>query len=159
MINNMIAHYKQQLNESDIASTYAFLIKFVMKVKASYGDFSQHDFTIGNVSPGYMDFTYFPFYNASLHQQKLRFGIVLNHKQMRFELWLMGQNAAVQKEYWTRLKTTKWNEKRVAMPKYSVLEATILDQPDFSDLEQLVLQIAEKADIAVTEILQTLESC
>lgn len=45
----------------------------------------------GNISSGYMDYSYFPFTTTDfLRTHKLRFGAVLNHPQMRFELWLMG---------------------------------------------------------------------
>lgn len=42
--------------------------------------------------------------------------------EMRFELWLMGQNASVQEKYWELLKNTDWNKDIEAMPLYSVLE-------------------------------------
>lgn len=29
---------------------------------------------------------------------------------MQFELWLMGQNASIQKEYWEIFKDTNWNK-------------------------------------------------
>ena len=38
------------------------------------------------------------FINEFLRERKLRFGIVLNHEKMKFELWLMGQNAGIQKK-------------------------------------------------------------
>lgn len=79
-------------------------------------------YSTGNISLGHLDYTYFPFFNTYLRQHKLRFGIVLNHMEMRFELWLMGQNASVQEKYWELLKNTDWNKDIEAMPLYSVLE-------------------------------------
>ena len=51
---------------------------------------------------------------------------------MRFELWLMGQNASVQEKYWELLKNTDWNKDIEAMPLYSVLEVCLEDHIDFS---------------------------
>ena len=52
--------------------------------------------------------------------------------EMRFELWLMGQNASVQEKYWELLKNTDWNKDIEAMPLYSVLEVCLEDHIDFS---------------------------
>ena len=41
-----------------------------------------------------------PFFNESLRSHKLRFGIVLNHEKLSFELRFMGQNVEIQKKYW-----------------------------------------------------------
>lgn len=59
-----------------------------------------------------MDYTYFAFYDEYLRSQQLRFGIVLNHHQMQFELWLMVQNAERQIFYWEKLKELEWNREK-----------------------------------------------
>ena len=61
-------------------------------------------------------YTYFPVFNQFLRNQKLRFGVVLNHEKMQFEFWLMGQNADVQRAYWELLKDSVWNSGRKEMP-------------------------------------------
>ena len=99
-INSRILRYKEQVNKSDIQRMYMFLLKYVMQVKASFEKAFSKEYSCGNVSPGYLDFSYFPFYNEYLRDKKLRFGIVLNHSEMRFELWLMGQNKEIQNRYW-----------------------------------------------------------
>ncbi len=91
-LNDYVAAYKAQLEIGDIKIAYERLIKFVMTIKARFEESYSDKFSCGNVSPGYMDFTYFPFFDPFLRSEKLRYGIVLNHQQMRFELWLMGQN-------------------------------------------------------------------
>ncbi|HIU75796.1 MAG TPA: hypothetical protein IAC62_07935, partial [Candidatus Pelethocola excrementipullorum] len=120
--NDYVAIYKAQLAKGDIQIAYERLIKYVMLLKAQFSKVFSGKYQTGNVSPGYMDYTYFPFFDDYLRSNKLRFGIVLNHEKMRFELWLMGQNADVQTEYWDLLKTTEWNKEQIVMPKYSVLE-------------------------------------
>lgn len=91
-----------------------------------------------------MDYTYFAFYDEYLRSQQLRFGIVLNHHQMQFELWLMAQNTERQVFYWEKLKEPEWNREKVAMPRYTVLDTVIEANPYFSDLDKLADSILEK---------------
>lgn len=93
--NEYVAIYQDALQQGDIQIAYERLIKAVMALKAHFANTLGDQYSFGNVSPGYMDYTYFPFFNAFLRKKRLRFGIVLNHRQMSFELWLMGQNAQV----------------------------------------------------------------
>lgn len=151
--SDYIAVYKEQLQKEDIQKAYEGLVKYVMALKAHFSKKLSDEFFFGNISPGYMDFTYFPFFNDFLREQKLRFGIVLNHKKVRFELWLMGQNLEIQKNYWNLLKTSKWNKEQIAMPKYTVLEVILVENPDFSELDILTSKIEQEAIILVHEII------
>jgi len=148
--NEYVAIYKAQLQKGDIQIAYERLVKYVMALKTHFSSELSDQYSFGNVSPGYMDYTYFPFFNDFLRGKKLRFGIVLNHQQMRFELWLMGQNAEVQKKYWDLLKSTERNKGRDAMPRYSVLEAVLVEAPDFDDLDALSVSI-EKLAVRIAE--------
>ena len=140
-INKCIEVYKRQLEEESIQIAYINLIKYIAKLKASFPD----EYKTGNISPGFLDYTYFSFFNDYLREHKLRFGIVLNHKKMQFELWLMGQNKTLQKEYWGILKDTSWNKNRTIRPKYSVLEVCLLDKIDFNNKEKMTSQILSQA--------------
>lgn len=71
-------------------------------------------------------------------------GLVLNHVDMRFEVWLLGQTAPVQKMYWQYFKDTKWNEGRTLMQQYSILESVIVASPDLDNLEALSAEIEAK---------------
>lgn len=153
-INDSVAIYKEQLSTSDIQKTYEFLMRYMMKIKESFKKNYSEKYSCGSVSPGYMDFTYFPFSDNYLHETKLRFGIVLNHKELQFELWLMGRNAEIQKEYWELLKTSTWNKNQTSMPKYSVLEAVLVDNPDFDNINELTAQISSAADELAQEIIE-----
>lgn len=66
----------------------------------------------------------------------------------------MGQNAEVQKEYWDLLKLTEWNKGRDAMPRYSVLEAVLVETPDFDDLDVLSAAIEKSAVHIAEEVLK-----
>ncbi len=156
-LSEYVAEYQKQMELGEVQIAYEQLLKYMMRLKAHCSNGFPEEFDFGNVSPGYMDFSYFPFFNAFLRKRKLRFGIVLNHKKMRFELWLMGQNAQVQKEYWDLLKATNWNRELTAMPKYSVLETVLVDMPDFDDLDALSFKIEKAAADAVEEILKCIK--
>ena len=115
--------YKEQLSYGYIRTAYLTLTKYVAELKSKFPS----QYKTGNISFGYLDYTYFPFFNQYLRNQKLRFGVVLNHEKMQFELWLMGQNADVQRKYWEILKKSVWNGNRKEMPKYSILEIVLED--------------------------------
>lgn len=93
--NECLKIYQEQLNKGEIQYAYRTLMKYMSELKVKF----PKQYTTGNISFGYLDYTYFPFSNSYLKEHKLRFGIVLNHQKMQFELWLMGQNAMIQKHY------------------------------------------------------------
>ena len=157
-LNDYLAVYKEQLEKGDIQKAYFGLMKSMMSLKSSFSDYFSDTFSFGNISQGYMDFTYFPFFNEFLREKKLRFGIILNHEKMRFEIWLMGQNAEVQKNYWNILKITKWNRHLQSMPKYSVLEAVLVKNPDFNKLDLLTEEMRGKVSDLSNEIISYLKT-
>lgn len=142
--NEYICIYKEQLTIGDIQKAYMGLIKYVMSLKAYISKKWDGKFSFGNASLGYLNYTYFPFSDTYLRNNELRFGLVLNHREMRFELWLMGRNADVQRKYWDVMKASKWNEYRLSMPQYSVLEVVIVEDPDFDNLTILTQEIEKK---------------
>ena len=72
---------------------------------------------------------------------------------MQFELWLMGQNATVQKKYWELLRNTDWNKDVKAMPQYSVLEVCLESNIDFSNKNFMTNKIFNDA-ISLAEQVQ-----
>lgn len=157
-LNKYVAIYKDLLAQGDIQIAYEALRKYMLTLRAHFSNEISDTYSFGNVSPGYMDYTYFPFFDDYLRSRKLRFGVVLNHKEMRFELWLMGQNTEIQAEYWELLKDTEWNKVRVTMPQYSVLETIIVSDPDFDDLDSLTTEIKQKTVRMAVEILGYLKN-
>jgi len=144
-INSSISLYKEQINKSDIQNTYGFLLKCVMQIKTDFEKAFSEKYSCGNVSPGYMDYSYFPFVNDYLRGKKLRFGIVLNHNEMRFELWLLGQNKKVRNKYWDLLKESVWNEGLAKRPQYAELEIVLVDTPNFENIDKLTDDIINRA--------------
>lgn len=148
-ISKCIEIYKNQLIQGDIRRAYVLLIKYMGELKAKFPE----QYSTGNISLGYLDYTYFSFFNMNLRQRQLRFGIVLNHMKMRFELWLMGQNASVQQKYWELLKNTDWNKDVNTMPQYSVLEVCLESDIDFSNKDFMTDRIFSNA-ISLAEEIQ-----
>ena len=109
-LNDYIASYQAQLQKGDILIAYKELVSFVMKLRTDLKRDSSFDYLVTGILHGYLDYTYFYFSNDFLKSKKLKFGLVLNHLEMRFELWLLGNTAEIQKKYWTFLKETKWNK-------------------------------------------------
>ena len=64
---------------------------------------------------------------------------------MQIELWLMGQNANVQKKYLGILKNSKWNSDRNKMRRYSVLEVVLENQIDFNNKKRMTENIITQA--------------
>lgn len=149
-LNGYVSLYKEQLKKGDIQKAYKGLIRYVMSLKSHLSRTLAERYSFGNVSLGYLDYTYFYCIDSYLREKKLRFCIVLNHEKMQFELWLVGQNSEVQKKYWNILKDTEWNKYQTSMPKYSVLEVILIENPDFNNLSLLTEQI-EKEIIPITD--------
>ncbi len=104
-----------------------------------------------------MDYTYFYYSNDFLKKRKLKFGLILNHTKIRFEIWLLGQTVSVQEKYWTHFKTTKWNKGKTTKPQYSILENIIIENPDFNNLEKLSQKIEKMLVLVSREIIKEIE--
>ena len=153
-LNEYVAVYKEQLHKGDILIAYNELVKFVMKLRTDFMKSLSDQYSFTGILHGYMDYTYFYYSNDFLKSKKLKFGLVLNHVEMRFEVWLLGNTLPVQKEYWELLRFAKWNKDRKEMPKYSIIEAVLVANPDFNNLNILTEQI-ETEMIQVSEEIVT----
>ncbi len=156
-LNKYVAVYKEQLAKGDILMAYNGLVKFVMKLRTDFIKNLSNKYTFAGILHGYMDYTYFYFSNDLLKSKKLKFALVLNHLEMTFEIWLLGNTLSVQKTYWELLKMSKWNENRSEMPKYAVLEATLVSHPDFNNLDKLSKQIEDQMLQASRDIISALK--
>jgi hypothetical protein len=157
-LNKYISIYKEQLKKGDILIAYNELVKFVMKLRTDFIKSLSDQYSFAGILHGYMDYTYFYFFNDFLKSKKLKLGLVLNHSEMRFEIWLLGNTIPNQKKYWELLKTTKWNKNKTEMPKYSILESTLIENPNFNNLNALTEQIETKMIKVSDEILDYLKT-
>lgn len=154
-LNNCVSIYRELLKAGDIQIAYAGLVKYVQKLRTVFSKEFGNEYSVGNILQGYMDYTYFYLANDPLTRKKLKFGLVLNHTEANFELWLLGQTKDVQEKYWRILKNTKW-VKTSDMPRYSVFELTLLKNPDFEDLDKLTDELIRNFMAVSNEILATL---
>ena len=157
-LNDYVKVYKEQLKKGDILIAYNELVKFVMKTRVDFIKNLANQYSFTGILHGYLDYTYFYYSNDFLKNKKLKLGFVLNHLEMRFEVWLLGNTIPIQKEYWNLLKTSKWNKDKTEMPKYSVLEAVIECNPDFNDLELLFKKNEESLIQVSNEIIELLKT-
>lgn len=157
-LNKHIAIYKEQLNRGDIVIAYNALVKFVMKLRVDLSKKHQKIYAFSTILHGYMDYTYFYYSNDFLKSKQLKFGLVLNHLHMQFELWLLGNTISVQKQYWQLLKATKWSADKPVMPKYAILEVTLVETPDFNNLNVLAEQITTRMTNVSSEILDNIKT-
>ncbi|WP_194945091.1 DUF7000 family protein [Shewanella sp. TC10] len=136
-LNDIVAVYQNELRKGDILVAYNELVKFMMNTRTEKVKNLGHQYSFAKMLHGYLDYTYFYYTNDFLKSKKLKLGLVLNHLDMRFEVWLLGNTIPIQKEYWNLLKSTKWNKDKTEMPQYSIIESVIISKPDFNDLELL----------------------
>ena len=159
-LNHYVAIYKEQLDKGDILIAYNELVKFVMKLRVDFIKNLSEQYSFTGILHGYMDYTYFYYSNEFLKSKKLKLGLVLNHSKMGFEVWLLGNTISVQKKYWELLKTSKWNKNKKEMPKYSILEAVLENNPDFDNLptlsqmiENRLIEISDEILIAIKKLI------
>ena len=157
-LNKYVSIYKKQLEKGDILIAYNELVKFVMKLRTDFIKSLSDQYSFAGILHGYMDYTYFYYSNDFLKSKKLKLGLVLNHLEMRFEVWLLGNTIPNQKKYWELLKTTKWNKGKTEMPKYSILETTLMEDPDFNNLDLLTKQIETQMLKVSEEILDYIKT-
>ena len=136
--------YRKLLAKGAIVKAYRGLMDYFNTLRVYFAQ-NYPDYTVmGNVYYGYMDMTYFAITSQSLKRRKLKIAIVFLHEIFRFEVWLVGNNRAVQSEYWKLFTTSKWTKYHIAMPGPGVdaiLDHIIVDAPNFRDLDALTKQI------------------
>jgi hypothetical protein len=157
-LNYFVDKYKEQLDKGDIQEAYIGLVKYVTRLGTNLSKNLTDTYSFGSLFQGYMDYTYFYYSNDFLKKRKLKMGLVLNHRKMQFEIWLLGQTIPLQEKYWEYFKSTKWNKHRITRPQYSILETTLIEKPDFNDLDKLTRQIEEKLVLVSNEILQDIKT-
>lgn len=156
-LNYYVNSYTEQLKKGDIKEAYAGLVKYMMRLGTTLSKNLSDSYSFGNLFQGYMDYTYFYYSNDFLKSRKLKFGLVLNHSKMQFEIWLLGQTIPIQKKYWHFFKDTKWSKDRTVKPQYSVLETVLIRAPNFNDLDVLSKQIEEKLMGVSSEIIEDIK--
>jgi hypothetical protein len=136
--------YRKQLKKGVIQKAYKGLMEYIMDLRTHLKNKYPDYLISGSIYYGYMDMTYFSFFPESFKQRNLKVAIVFNYDQFRFEVWLAGYNKQVQQKYWKLFKERNWNKYRIVSTTKgvdSIIDHTLADNPDFSDLDSLTKQI------------------
>ncbi|MDY6966020.1 MAG: hypothetical protein SVM80_08655 [Halobacteriota archaeon] len=142
--NEYINEYRKQIDKGDIVEAYKGLMDYIMNLRMHFKNKHPDYFVSGSIYYGYMDMTYFSFTPESLKSRKLKIAIVFIHEKIRFEVWLAGHNKQIQAKYWKLFKESDWSKYRIPSTTKgvdSIIEHTLVDNPDFNDLDTLTEQI------------------
>ena len=155
-----LSHYKEQLSQGKIQVDYGWLMGYIKELRNHFAKEYSPVFKVGNIYQGNMDFSYFPLTTQELKKQKLKFVIIFNHKKMRFEICLSGQNKTIRKKYWELFKNSDWNKYQLAESindSLSIIDHTIVNKPDFDNTDTLTGQIETESFKFINEIRDILE--
>ena len=139
-----INEYRKQIKKGDIKEAYKRIMEFMMDLRSQFKNKYSDYFVSGNIYFGYMDMTYFSFIPESLKRLKLKIAIVFIHDTCSFEVWLGGYNKQIQNKYWKLVKEGQWNKYRIPSSIKgidSIIEYTLVENPDFDELKTLTDQI------------------
>jgi hypothetical protein len=138
-LNYCIQEYKDQLSKGVIQKAYREIISFMSELRG-YLSGKYPDYAVSSLYFGYMDMTYFALTPPALRDMKLKIAIVFLHEECRFEAWLAANNRQVQAEYIKLLQhknTGKYSLSQIQPGVDSIIATSIIEQPDFDDLEVL----------------------
>ena len=143
--NQYMEEYKKEMKKGTIRNAYKGLMEYIMDLRTRLQNKYPEHF-VSSLYYRYMDMTYFSFSPDSLKDKKLKIAIVFIHDTVRFEVWLSGQNKEIQRKYWKLFKESNWDRYSLVPTTDgvdSIIEHVLIDNPDFSDLDNLTNQIEE----------------
>ena len=139
-----MADYKNQLQKGSIQKAYQGLMAYTRDLRSHLENQYPDHHVPSNIYYGYMDMTYFSFFPGSLKERNLKAGIVFQHEEFRFEVWLFGVNKKVQSKYWQMIKDSSWEKYDLSPTPKSfdhIIRHVLIEDPDFSDLDALTEKI------------------
>ena len=144
LLNEYIHEYKNQLAKGYIKQAYKGLMEYIMDLRTHFKNKYPEYFVSSSIYFGYMDMSYFAFFPESIKSRMLKIAVVFIHNTCAFEVWLVGYNRNIQKQYWKLFTESNWNKYHISSPAKgvdSIIDHVIVDNPDFSDLDTLTMQI------------------
>ena len=156
-----LSNYRAQIRQGQIQVDYSQLMNYIKGLRTYFKNEYAPDFIIGKVYQGNMDFSYISLTTQELKKQKLKFVIIFNHKMMRFEICLSGQNKSIRKKYWHLFKGSNWNKYHLAESiddSLSIIDHIIVPRPDFDDTKKLTENIEKESLKFINDIRDILES-
>jgi len=147
--------YKKQIDRGYIQQAYKGLMEYFRGLKIYFNSHYPEYSPPGSLYQGYMDMTYFPLFPKSLKDKNLKIAVVFNYEAFRFEVWLAGANRKIQAEYWKLFKEIGPSQFRVPATTKgtdSIVEHTLVDRPDFTDLDALTKRIDAGTKYFIKEV-------
>jgi len=157
-LNNYVKEYTIQLRKGQIQKAYRGIMAFMSGLR-TYLESMYPDFTSSALYFGYMDMTYFAFTPSDLKNRKLKIAIIYLHEQGKFEVWLGGSNRKIQAEYIKLLTCKDLGKYKLsqALPGVdSIIESTLVEQPDFDQPDELKKHIERKTIEFINDITSLL---
>jgi hypothetical protein len=149
------------LGKGQIQKAYQGILSFMSALRTTL-EKRYPDHAVSTLYLGYMDMTYFAFTPADLKQKRLKIAIVYLHEGGTFEVWLGGSNRTVQAEVIEQVSLMPLDDhlrlSRVQPGVDSILEATLVQQPDFDHPEDLMQELEEKTVEFISHIRPLLET-
>ena len=145
-LNDHIREYRTQLDKGSIQKAYKGIMAFMSGLSSDLAR-RYPDYSVSALYYGYMDMTYFAFTPTDLKTRKLKIAIVYLHEQSSFEVWLGGSNRKIQAEVIELLRRKPIGKYKLSqsLPGVdSIIEATLVNQPDFDNADDLKKQIEDK---------------
>lgn len=151
---------KEQNSQRETSLDYHQLITYMKELRMSFHKRYDSQFQLGSVYQGSPDFSYFSLTTEELKKQKLKFVMILNHKNLSFSICLSGQNKDTRKKYWSIFKGSDWNRYHLAESindSLSIIDQTIVEKPNFNNKGELTEQIEKESLKFINEIKDILE--
>ena len=158
-LNDDVNEYAAQLRLGYIQRAYRGILAFMSDLKM-YLESKYPAYSIGSLYCGYMDMTYFSFTPPSLKDRKLKVAVVFLHEACRFDVWLAGANRKIQANTIRQLGARDlgpYSLSSIGPGVDSIIEITLVEQPDFDDAAALKRRIEEGTLRFVDNILPLLQ--
>ena len=133
-LSTALPAYRQALADGSFRQTYQALVSLVQELRTDLHKELAPDWRVAKLLHGYVDYTYFYLQDDFLQARRLKLAVVLDHAQTHFELWLLGQTKAVQRDWWTRLQGLAHVDPH-QMPTYAIFARPLLDEADQADFD------------------------
>lgn len=133
--------YSEQMAANSIRIIYSLILDNLKDIKKDFPS----KYKTGVMQHQNLENTYFTFFSEEQKKNKVKFAVVLNHENVRHELWVLGNNVKVQNRLWNILKDTSWNIDGSYQPYKSATRVIITDKISLLDEKQLRQSVIKKA--------------
>ncbi|KJD34393.1 hypothetical protein PK35_00895 [Tamlana nanhaiensis] len=137
-----IENYIKLIHSEEGRKGYKSLMQYLMQLRTHFANTFKNEISVGSFYQGFMDMTYFPITTPVLKAHKLKVGVVFNHERIQFELWLVGQNKKVNKQYYSYFLDKNFtNYKLSETNQESIINYSALKSPNFNNLNEITNSI------------------